>query len=185
MLRSLVQVGGAARSVHTTAIRRSQGGSVFSRLNPWAKTPVVTPTEATEATETTTNDTPVPVFDVKYTEEPQFVSWKAYPPIEDLETLSSTVRSVVLETVADTQESQWETVSLREVATKFSVIKETMKRTGKLIPNHVLNDIHTAGDVLAYFNQEKVQTTAAASIEKYFEDHQDSLPANMSFAPRK
>jgi hypothetical protein len=59
-----------------------------------------------------------------------------------------------------------------------------MKETGKEVPNYELNQIETTNDVLAYFQREE-RLVEKVTIEDYFQENTDSLPANLTFAPRE
>ncbi|KAL0089381.1 hypothetical protein J3Q64DRAFT_1397803 [Phycomyces blakesleeanus] len=178
IVRSTLQ---ARAAFHTSAFAGAERAGVFGRFNPWAKKPepeVVTPTSV----ETNENL----VLDVKYDDgEEEIVSWKSTNIIRDSEEIKSVVRDIVLENISGTHEVNWESAALEDVETKFKIVKESIKKTGKEVPNMELNQIKTVGDLLDYYKRSEEEVIAASSIEKFFEDNQTELPMNMTFETRK
>ncbi|KAI9025925.1 hypothetical protein CLU79DRAFT_743768 [Phycomyces nitens] len=179
IIRSTLQ---ARAAIHTSAFAGAESAGMFGRFNPWAKKPepTVAPAsvETVEAVEAT-------VFDVKYADddEEQVVSWKSTNVIRDPEEIKSTVRDIVMEHISGAQQTNWENCALEDVETKFKVIKESIQKTGKEVPNMELNQIKTVGDLLDYYKRSEEDVIASASIEKFFEDNE--LPANMTFEAKK
>lgn len=59
-----------------------------------------------------------------------------------------------------------------------------MKETGKEVPNYELNQLETTNDVLAYFQRDE-SLVEKVTIEDYIQENSDSLPSNLTFAPRE
>ncbi|ORY98346.1 hypothetical protein BCR42DRAFT_430341 [Absidia repens] len=184
--RSLLRLPLASqtRYLHVSSLALAENNGVFGRFNPWAK-------KSTEpnTTNTENNDTPSEAignvtFDVDFNDELEFSSWKNTEVIEDVDQIHSSIRSIVSEHIQGLGDNDWKEASLADTDVKFKVIKESIKQTGKEIPNLELTNIATVNDLLAFY--ERVPDVTQTSVEKFFAETANSLPSNLTFeAPSK
>ncbi|KAI7877298.1 uncharacterized protein EV154DRAFT_525446 [Mucor mucedo] len=168
------------RQFHTVpAISAAEG--LFGKFNPWAnKTQpeqVVTPAQPTNQDITT--------FNVKYQDADDIASWKRTDVLTNHEEIESAVKSVILQHVQGATETNWKDLSIDDLNTKFKILKDSIKETGKEVPNYELNGLETTKDVLAYFKTGGPLEAQKVTIEAYFEDNRESLPKNLTFVPRE
>ncbi|KAI8381095.1 uncharacterized protein BYT42DRAFT_565221 [Radiomyces spectabilis] len=167
---------------HTVSITLAEREGLFGKFNPWAKKPASTPEAATAPSNTESID-PV-TFDVKYHDDQEIVSWKNADIMTDPESIHSTVRTIVLEHNKNATDADWKSLSLKDLDVKYKIVKESMKQIGKEVPNLELNNMQTVEDMLAFF-QRPEDKVATSSIEAFFQDNADTLPSNLTFAPRE
>ncbi|KAI9484769.1 hypothetical protein BDB00DRAFT_853682 [Zychaea mexicana] len=166
------------RTLHTTSARPAGG---FSRFNPWAKQSTVPPT----STESTTEQSkPEATFNVNhYAEEEESLLWRDRNVNQTVDEIQQTVQTIVTDNFSGVTESSWKDVRFDSADTKLKVIKESIKQTGKEVPNRELSNIQTGADLLAYFtkSQDLSSQTKASSVRSFFEDNADTLPSNLTF----
>ncbi|KAG2218089.1 hypothetical protein INT45_000012 [Circinella minor] len=165
------------RSFHTSPVRAASG---FSRFNPWAKQSTVPPTPTQSTTEQSKPEISLNVN--HYEEEVESLSWlnQSEQSVEDIQ---KTVQNIVIDNVSDVTESSWQDVRFDSADTKFKVIKESIKQTGKEVSNVELTNIQTGADLLAHFtkSKESVSSSPLGSVRRFFNDNADSLPPNLVF----
>jgi hypothetical protein len=62
-------------------------------------------------------------------------------------------------------------------------LKESIKQTGREVPNYQLDALKTGSDILDYFkNGETV--VKSGTVEEFFQDNEETLPKNLTFVPR-
>ncbi|KAI9486793.1 MAG: hypothetical protein EXX96DRAFT_55040 [Benjaminiella poitrasii] len=174
----------AQRQFHTAPIicAKSEGG-LFDKLNPWAKKETTQPQETTPAQHTSEEPHKV-TFNVRYEEPENIVSWKRNDILKDQNEIESTVKSVILQNVNGATEANWKELGLEDLNTKFQVIKESMKQTGKEVPNYELNKMSNTKDILEYFKSDRPLNQSSANVQEYFEQNRESLPSNIKFVPK-
>ncbi|KAI8638266.1 hypothetical protein BD408DRAFT_477744 [Parasitella parasitica] len=168
------------RQFHTAPAILAEGEGLFGKLNPWAKKvqpQLVTPAQLT-------SEEPKVTFNVKYEEEDDIVSWKRNDILTDTAELESTVKSVILQYVQGANETNWDNLPVTDDNTKFQILKESMKQTGKEVPNYELNGFESTKDVLNFFKSEKALAKKVTVLD-YFEENRQSLPNNLTLAPAK
>ncbi|KAI8878475.1 hypothetical protein K501DRAFT_336728 [Backusella circina FSU 941] len=162
---------------HSGAAVAAENSGLFGKLNPWAKKEqeeVVTPAQHTDTQVT---------FNVRYQEEEAIESWKASQVMTDKSEIESVVKSAILQHVQDANETNWKDVATLDLDTKFKVLKESIKQTGKEVPNYQLDALKTSSDILDYFkNGEPV--IKVGTVEEFFQDNETTLPKNLTFVPR-
>ncbi|EIE83192.1 hypothetical protein G6F46_003051 [Rhizopus delemar] len=169
---------------HSSSIQLAGSDSgLFGKFNPWAKNNdkkeeiPVTPAQHT-------SEEPIVTFNVKYEDKEEFVSWKNKETIKDHEQIESTIKSIVLQHVNNAGEVNWKDLSLKDLNTKFHILKESMKQIGKEIPNYELNQIETTQDVLKAFTKNET-SIENMTVYDYLEKNNESLPSNLKFVPRE
>ncbi|KAI8149380.1 hypothetical protein BJV82DRAFT_505286 [Fennellomyces sp. T-0311] len=176
MLRSAFTrtIRSSTRTLHTSTRSAATGG--FSRFNPWAKKAVVPPTPApTEAAK------PAVAFNVKhYEEEETSLSWRDQNADQTVEQIQKAVKTIVVDNVSGVTESTWKDAQFDSAETKFKVIKESMRQTGKEVSNRELNNIRSGAELLAHFTEES-SSQANSSVRQYFQDNSTTLPPNLVF----
>ncbi|RUP48224.1 hypothetical protein BC936DRAFT_144818 [Jimgerdemannia flammicorona] len=100
------------------------------------------------------------------------------------EELRQVVREVVLANVenASAVEASWMSVKLSDPSLKFKILKESVAKTGKDIPNLVLNNIATVQDAVDFFLAKEAPRKGSA-VQQFFEEKKDKIPANVRFEP--
>ncbi|CEI86610.1 hypothetical protein RMCBS344292_01044 [Rhizopus microsporus] len=163
--------------IHISSVQLAGSESgLFGKLNPWAKKQnkeSVTPAQPTA-------EEPVVTFDVKYETKEEFVSWKRKEVLKDEKEIEGIVRSAVLEHVADANDQSWNQVALTDLDTKFKILKESMKQTGKEVPNYKLNEIETTQDVVAAL-LDNTKQEESKTIKDILTEKQEELPSNITF----
>ncbi|CEP19877.1 hypothetical protein [Parasitella parasitica] len=168
------------RQFHRATVFLAEGEGIFGKLNPWAKKEQPQPVTPAQHT----SEEPKVTFNVKYEEDDDFISWKRDDILTDVAELESTVRSVILKYVQGANETNWNNLPLTDYNTKFKILKESMKQTGKEVPNYELNGFETTKDVLEFFRTEKALAKKVTVLD-YFEENRKFLPNNLTFAPAK
>ncbi|KAI8338560.1 hypothetical protein BC941DRAFT_469665 [Chlamydoabsidia padenii] len=170
------------RQLHVSALCLAENNGVFGRFNPWAKkTPE---SNTTTTTEGTNENTPIEsignvTFDVAYHDDQKFSSWKNTNVIEDINEIQSSIRSIVSEHIQGLSDANWKEASLKDANLKFKVVKESIKQTGKEVPNLELTNITTVNDLLEFYG--RVPDVSQTSVEKFFMENADTLPSNLTF----
>ncbi|KAI8092411.1 uncharacterized protein B0P05DRAFT_226750 [Gilbertella persicaria] len=169
------------RYIHTTPAVLAESDGLFGKLNPWAKKEqpqTVTPAQHTN------EEVVAPVtFDVKYEEAEEITSWKRSDVLTNEQEIESTLKSVILQHLQNANETNWKELPFEDSHIKFQILKESIKQTGKEVPNYQLSQLETTGHVLEFFKHTQVQTHS--TIEDYFLSNKDSLPTNLTFASRE
>lgn len=171
------------RQFHTVPAMMAESEGLFGKLNPWAKKEQTQQQQQVTPAQHTSEE-PKVTFNVKYEDEDDIVSWKRTDILTDAAELESTVKSVILQHVQGATETNWKELPVNDSKTKFQIVKESIKQTGKEVPNYELNSFETTKDILDYFKSEKA-LAKKVTIADYFEEHRESLPSNLTFAPRE
>ncbi|KAI8368955.1 hypothetical protein BD560DRAFT_330526 [Blakeslea trispora] len=157
--------------MHTTRPILAESDGLFGKMNPWAKKE---PIQAVTPAQPTAEETPV-TFNVDYETE-KIVSWKREEVMTDVQTIESTVQSVIQHHVPQATES-W---PLDDHRIKFQILKDSMQQTGKEVPNYQLDRLKTTQDVLNFFKGTMDQKKPL-TVKSFFEENEDKLPSNLTF----
>ncbi|SAL96956.1 hypothetical protein [Absidia glauca] len=136
-----------ARQLHVSALCQAEKNGMFGRFNPWAKTEPTPEVAKASPTESIGNVT----FDVDYHDDQEFSSWKNTDIVQDMETIQTSLRSIVSEHIQGVSDNDWQQASLVDADIKFKVVKAAIQQTGKEVPNLVLNNITSVDDLLAFY----------------------------------
>ncbi|CAO3589195.1 unnamed protein product [Absidia cylindrospora] len=165
------------RSLHVSSLALAENNGVFGRFNPWAKNllnlpppPPPPPPKITIHLLKLLVTSPLTLTST--------TSWNSLL-IEDVDQIHSSIRSIVSEHIQGLGDNDWKEASLADTDIKFKVIKESIKQTGKEIPNLELTNIATVSDLLAFY--ERVPNVTQTSVEKFFAENVNSLPSNLTF----
>jgi hypothetical protein len=170
------------RQFHTLPAILAESEGLFGKFNPWAnKNKQETVSPAQHTTEEPTKVT----FNVKYQDAEDVPSWKRKDVLTNEAEIESTVKSVILAHVEGATETNWTDLPIQDLKTKFNVLKESIKETGKDVPNYELNGLSSTKDVLAYFKTGGPLSAQKVTIQSYFEENSESLPKNLTFVPRE
>lgn len=179
----------AKRQFHTLPAIAAESEGLFGKFNPWAnKNKQQQQSEVAPAQPTSAASVQQPskvTFNVKYQEADDVVSWKRKDVLEDQAELESTLKSVILAQVKGATETNWNNVAIDNVDTKFKLLKEAIKETGKEVPNYELNNLSSTKQVLEYFKTGGLAQKKKTTVRSYFEENSESLPKNLTFVPRE
>lgn len=174
------------RQFHTLPAIAAESEGLFGKFNPWANKnkqqaePVAAPAQPTSGSAQPTKVT----FNVKYQEADDVVSWKRKDVLENQAEIESTLKSVILAQVEGATETNWNNVAIDNVDTKFKLLKEAIKETGKEVPNYELNNLSSTKQVLEFFKTGGL-AQKKTTVRSYFEENSESLPKNLTFVPRE
>ncbi|KAI7902329.1 uncharacterized protein BX663DRAFT_435600 [Cokeromyces recurvatus] len=175
------------KQFHTASIicAKNEGG-LLGKLNPWAKKEAqqeVTPAQNTsdDVPKMTVDDSTKVTFNVQYEEPEDIISWKKTDMMKDPTEIETTVKTIILQHVQGATEANWNELSIQDLNTKFQIIKESIKQTGKEVPNHELNKLKSTKDVIEFF---KTEHSKVKDVQDYLLE-QESLPPNIKFIPKQ
>ncbi|CAG8505864.1 4434_t:CDS:10 [Diversispora eburnea] len=79
---------------------------------------------------------------------------------------------------------QWMDFKLENQSLKFTILRDCMSKTGRIIPNLDLNNMKTMNDVVRfYLGEEKRDNRIGHPVAEWFIANKDKLPLNMKFIP--
>ncbi|RHZ64234.1 hypothetical protein Glove_326g126 [Diversispora epigaea] len=79
---------------------------------------------------------------------------------------------------------QWMDFKLENQSLKFTILRDCMSKTGRIIPNLNLNNMKTMSDVVRfYLGEEKRDSRIGHPVAEWFIANKDKLPPNMKFIP--
>ncbi|KAL1925690.1 uncharacterized protein VTP21DRAFT_573 [Calcarisporiella thermophila] len=176
--------------LHTTPISKANIG-ILGRMNPWAKATkqVESQQPKSEKPHNTNDKNPLDKIDLSMDVTVDNVleeaPWKRADPITEPEEIRKIIKEIVLShtQVSDVGE-EWLQIKLDSTDLKFQILKESIVKIGKDIPNLELNNIATIQDAVDYFIQvEEPISKQSHPVAYWFKNHADELPPNMQFVP--
>lgn len=173
------------RQFHTLPAIAAESEGLFGKFNPWANKNKQQDQQVVSPAQHTSAEPSKVTFNVKYQEADDVVSWKRKEVLEDQVEIDSALKSVILVQVQGATETNWNDLPIQDANTKFNVLKEAIKETGKEVPNYELNTLSSTKKVLEYFKTGGPLSAQKVTVRSYFEENNESLPKNLTFVPRE